>query len=162
MKPFQMKTVFAILVAAMFCICVILAIEGKAKFLHMAAGYAVCFGVSFVVLYMRAALFVIAAAVVLILGSYLAIRWGWGSAGYGAIAGIATVAMMQFGWVGPHTKEGFQHDDYVKQQKAVYEQEKSGGGVENYAAQQKAQYEKEKARKEAEAGGPGGPAAPRA
>lgn len=159
MKPLESKTIFAILIAAMFCFCVIYAIEGGANFLHMLVGFVVAFGVTFVVMYMRFAPLVIAAAVVLILGCYGAIKAGWGSAGIGAFCGIATVMLLQFGWVGPHMKEGTTAgaEDYMKQQKAIHEQEKAGGG--DYAAQQRALYEQEKAKKAAEAGG-GAPKAP--
>jgi hypothetical protein len=162
MMALSRKTVFAILMGAMFAFAIILAIEFKKSlsFGWMVGGFFGAFGVAFVFLYVRAAPVVIAGTILLVLGGYL--LWKFGDAGtgksvaIGAMAGLLIVILLQFGWVKPHMDTMTGASDYHKQQQAIYEQEKKGGL--SYAEQQKALYEEEKARK-AQGGAPpqGGP-----
>ena len=143
-----LKAVFGIVIAAMFAGCVILAIESEnVRFLPMFLGYFVCFAMAFVVMYMRFTPLIIGAAVVFLLACYGAYKIEWSEAIIGAAAGILTVVMMQFGWVRPHMKDSFEHDDYVKGQQAIHGREKEEGL--SYTEQQKALYEKDKAEKDA-------------
>ncbi len=158
MKALSQKTVFAILMAAMFCFCIILALETKFQFGWMVGGFALAFVVSFVFLYIRLAPLVIAGSIALILVGYLLFKIGDPeirqirgiSAAIGAISAIVCVLMLQMGWVKP-SQETTGSADYVKQQQAIYQQEK-GGNV-DYLTQQRALYEQEKA-KQAQGGGP--------
>jgi hypothetical protein len=160
MRPLSQKTVFAILMGAMFVFAIILAIELKLNFAWILGGYVIVFGAAFTFLYVRFAPVVIIGTIVLLLCGYLLIKFGSEGAGksvsIGAIAAIATVLMLQMGWVKPHMENTTQSTDYAQQQQALYQQEK--GGVQNYAQQQQALYEQEKAR-QAQGGQGQGPAA---
>lgn len=152
MRSLSQRTVFAILMAAMFIFCIILALETSLSFGWMVGGYVVVFGAAFTFMYVRFAPVVMIGTIALLLSAYLIYKIGGTaeerkgrglSASIGAIAAIASVLMLQMGWVKPHQESVPKHSDYVQEQKKLYEQEKGGG---DYASQQRAQYEQEKAR----------------
>lgn len=158
MRSLSQKTVFAILMGAMFVFAIILAIEMKLNFGWMVGGYFVVLAASIVFLYIRFAPVVIVGTIALLLSGYLMFKFGNEGTGksvaIGAIAAIATALMLQMGWVKPHEENTTKSGDYMKQQQALYQQEK--GGVQNYAQQQQALYEQEKARQAGQGGqGPG-------
>lgn len=159
MRSLSQKTVFAILMAALFVLCIILAIETELSLGWMIGGYIVVFGATFVFLYVRFAPVVIVGTIVLLLTAYLIYKIGGTeverkfrgfSATIGAVAAIVTVLMLQMGWVKPHQENTTGSADYAKQQQALYQQEK--GGVQNYAQQQQALHEQEKARQAGQGG----------